>query len=421
MSISRFLEFYTARLTRRYLTFEKYSHPSPPKPGQDTSYLLYVHIPFCEELCPYCSFVRVKFEESLASRYFRALQREIEIYHDMGYRFDSVYIGGGTPTIMPEKLAGIIEYIKSKWTIRQISVETNPNHLVPEILGILKDAGTNRLSGGVQTFDNEVLASVQRLEKYGTGQEIKEKLCRVNGMFDTLNLDMIFNFPNQTGRMVAHDVDTINEIKADQITYYPLMVSNDRKEELTRRCGRIDHRRERQLYKIIVDRLADMYDRQSVWCFSCKKGVVDEYILDHDEYAGLGLGSWGYMNGTMYSNTFSIEHYINMLTGNRHPIVSYRNFSGRERMHYNLLLKLLEGSMKISDMKKQFGNRFWLGLFKELSFLFAIRAITFGNNSIQLTAKGRYYHLVLMRTFFSAVGDYRSHRIIADSAAVPIE
>lgn len=105
MFIENFLTFYTARLTRRYLAFEKYSPSSPPKPKKDSSYLLYMHIPFCEELCPYCSFVKVKFEHSLASRYFDALKKEIGIYHELGYCFDSIYIGGGTPTIMPDRLA----------------------------------------------------------------------------------------------------------------------------------------------------------------------------------------------------------------------------------------------------------------------------------------------------------------------------
>jgi coproporphyrinogen III oxidase-like Fe-S oxidoreductase len=419
MFIDRLLAFHTARLTRRYLAFEKYARSSPPKPRKNTSYLLYVHIPFCEELCPYCSFIRTKFEPSLACSYFHALKKEIEIYEALGYCFDSVYIGGGTPTIMPDRLARIVEFVKSAWQIKQISVETNPNHLVPETLGILKDAGTNRLSVGVQSFNNQILRSLRRLERYGTGEEIKERLSLVNGTFDTLNVDMIFNFPNQTDQMVLEDVDTISEIKVDQITYYPLIVSNDRKKELMERCGKINHRREKQLYKSIVKRLAGTYDRQSVWCFSCKKGVVDEYILEHDEYVGIGLGSWGYINGTMYSNTFSIEHYISMLGQNRHPIVAYRSFSQRERMHYTLLLQLLEGNLNLAHMKARFGNQFWLGLGRELLFLLATRAVTFCDNNILLTPKGRYYCLMLMRIFFSIVGDYRRARTSSDVLASP--
>jgi coproporphyrinogen III oxidase-like Fe-S oxidoreductase len=417
MFIENFLAFYATRLTRRYLTFEKYSRRSLPKPREDSSYLLYVHIPFCEELCPYCSFVKVKFEPSLASRYFDALEKEIEIYRNLGYCFDSVYIGGGTPTIVPDRLARVIELVKGTWQIKQLSVETNPNHLTPKILRILKDAGTNRLSVGVQSFNNQILQSVHRLQRYGTGEEIQKRLFLVDGMFDTLNIDMIFNFPNQTSEMLTQDIETIEEIKADQVTYYPLMVSNGQKKELAERRGRIDHRREKRLYKLIVDQLADTYSQESVWCFSRQKGMVDEYIVDHDEYVGLGPGSWGYINGTMYSNTFSIQHYISMLGQNKHPIVAYRSLSQRERMRYNLLLKLLHGDLNPSHMKKEYGNLFWPGLGWELLFLLATRAGFLRDNRIVLTPKGQYYCLMLMRTLFSVVGDYRDMRVSSDAVS----
>jgi coproporphyrinogen III oxidase-like Fe-S oxidoreductase len=417
MFIENFLTFCTARLTQRYLTFEKYSQSSPPKPVKDASYLLYIHIPFCEELCPYCAFARVKFDPSLASYYFDALETEIKIYRDLGYSFESIYIGGGTPTIMPDRLARIIEFVKNAWPIKQISVETNPNHLTDEILRMLKDIGTNRLSVGVQSFNNQILQSVHRFEKYGSGEEIKKRLLSVIGMFDTLNIDMIFNIPNQTNEILAQDIEIIKEIKTDQVTYYPLMVSKSRKKELSERCGKINHRREKQFYRRIVNELADTYNQQSVWCFSRKKGVIDEYIVDHDEYAGVGLGSWGYINGTMYSNTFSIQHYIKMLNQNKHPIVAYRSFSRRERMHYDILLKLLDGNLNLSYIKKKFGNYFWLGLSLELLFLLATRAVTFRDNSILLTPKGQYYYLILMRTLFSIVGDYRDMRTSRDAVS----
>ena len=417
MFIDKCLTFYTARLTRRYLTSEEYSQGSPPKPDKDSSYLLYMHIPFCEELCPYCSFVRFKFEPSLASRYFDALEKEIEIYHGLGYRFDSIYIGGGTPTIMPGRLARIIEFVKKNWQIKQLSVETNPNHLTPEILRILRDIGTNRLSVGVQSFNTEILESIQRFEKYGAGQEIKEKLSSVVGMFDTLNVDMIFNFPNQTEQMLAEDIKIIKEIKADQVTYYPLMVSNSRKKEMAKRCGKTNGEQKRRLYQLITGQLADTYNQESVWCFSNKKGVIDEYIVNHDEYVGLGPGSWGYINGTMYSNTFSIQQYVKMIQEKRSPITARRNFSHLERMRYYFLLELLNGTMSVSDIKEKYGNCFWFYLCRELLFFFVIRAITFRGDNIVLTPRGRYYWVILMRTLFTIVGDYRDVHTSLDAVS----
>ena len=417
MFVENFLTFYIARLTRRYLTFEKHPPGSPPKPDKDRLYLLYIHIPFCEELCPYCSFVRVKFEHSLASRYFDALEKEIKTYHELGYSFDSIYIGGGTPTIMPDRLARIIEFVTSTWQIKQISVETNPNHLTPEILRILKDVGTNRLSIGVQSLNNEILENIQRLEKYGSGEEIKQKLSSVVGMFDTVNIDMIFNFPNQTEEMLEADNKIIKEVKPNQITYYPLIVSNSKKEEIAEKCGKINYEREKRLYQLLVEQLADTYNQESIWCFSNKKGLIDEYIMDNDEYVGVGPGSWGYINGTMYSNTFSIQQYISMVQENKSPITANRSFSRLERIGYCFLLKLLGGTVSASEIRKKYGNGFWLYLCRELLFLFITRSVIFKDNNIILTPTCRYYCLMLMRTLFSVVGDHREIRASLD--AVP--
>ena len=410
-----FLDACTAHLTRRYLDFNDCPPALPPRPEKNKSYMLYMHIPFCEELCPYCSFIRVKFDPSLACSYFDALEKEIELYYRSGYHFDSLHIGGGTPTVMPKRLAEVIKFIKSNSQVRQISVETNPNHLKPEILQILKDVGANRLSVGVQSFNNEILKNTQRLEKYGTGQAIKERLSSLVGMFDTLNIDMIFNFPSQTEQMLAEDIQTIKDIGADQITYYPLIISNYQKKEITKRFGTINYNKERRLHQQISDQLADMYNQESIWCFSTKKGLIDEYIMNHDEYAGVGAGAMGYIDGTINSNTCSIQQYINFVQQGNTSITKNRKFSNLQRMRYRFMLRLLSGTVKISDMTKKYGKRFWFYLSGELSFLLINRAIKLRGNHIVLTPTGRYYCLVLMRTLFSIVGDFREVQSSFDS------
>jgi len=416
MFIENFLTACTARFTQRYLTFKDCPPALPPEPDTNKTYLLYMHIPFCEELCPYCSFIRVKFDPCLACRYFDALKKEIELYHKAGYRFDSVHIGGGTPTVLPDRLAQTIEFVKSLWPIRQISVETNPNHLKPDILDILKNAGVNRLSVGVQSFNDEILKNTQRFEKYGAGEEIKERLSSIAGRFDTLNIDMIFNFPNQTEQMLAKDIETIKEIGVDQITYYPLIVSNFQKSEISKRFGAVNYKKERQLHQQLMTQLGDMYNQESIWCFANRKGLIDEYIMDHDEYAGLGAGAMGYLDGTINSNTCSVEHYINLIEQGKCSVIRKRKFSRLQRIRYRFMMKLLSGTVKISDMTEKYGNRFWLYLFGDLSFLFVSRAIKFRDNHILLTPSGRYYCLILMRTLFSVAGEFRESRSASDAA-----
>ncbi len=402
-----FLRIHAARLTRRYLAPKGSSVYSPPQPDSKAQYLLYIHIPFCQELCPFCSFLRVKFEPSLAKAYFDALKKEIDAYHNLGYSFNSIYVGGGTPTIMPDKLADIVLHAKSLWPVTQVSVETNPSHLTGDILSVLKDIGANRLSVGVQSFDDRVLRSIQRYDKYGSGQQIRKKLSAVAGMFDTLNVDMIFNFPNQTAEMLKADVNIIKEIKADQVTWYPLIISKSRKRQIATSCGRINSRRERRLYDMLTQELADTYNAESVWCFANRPGLIDEYPVSHDDYAGLGAGSMGYVNGALYFNTFSIPDYIRMIEQDRSPVLAVRNFSPVEKMRFSLLLKLLTGSASIAAMKTKYGKRFVRCLWKELLFLFITRSAVFSNGNIVLTARGRYYWLTIMSTLFATLGDYR--------------
>ncbi|MHB8203135.1 MAG: radical SAM protein, partial [Desulfomonilaceae bacterium] len=168
---------------------------TPPAPEDDASYLIYIHVPFCEELCPYCSFNRYIFEKDLAEQYFRALNLEIQMYKDMGFDFKSVYVGGGTPTVMPREISSLLTGLRKNFGVEEVSLETNPNHLTDEIVQVLVDSGVNRLSVGVQSFDDYMLKQMSRYHKYGSGNEIKDRLSRVLGRLDTLNVDMIFNFP----------------------------------------------------------------------------------------------------------------------------------------------------------------------------------------------------------------------------------
>lgn len=418
MLIEHLLRYCATRTTQRYLAFEPGPSCAPLVPDKSKKYLLYIHIPFCEHLCPYCSFVRVKFEPALAARYFEALKKEIRTYFSLGYQFDSIYVGGGTPTIWPEKLVEVLSLAKSLWPIRQISTEANPDHLVPDILQKLKDVGVNRLSVGVQSFSNDILTSVNRSKQCGSSDDLKQRLASIKGMFDTLNVDMIFNFPNQTMEMLAEEIKTLKALDVDQVTYYPLMISSFKQKEIEEQCGKEHNLHERKAYNFIVDQLTGQYRHESVWCFSKQAELIDEYIVSHDEYIGVGPGSWSYIKGVMYHNTFSVQDYIQRGESDQSPITACREFSKRERMRYMFMLALVTGSANLSDMKKKVGTHFWLFLGGELLFLLLTGALVTRNGKLVLTRKGRYYWVILMGTMFSVVGDYRNMHASSDDSTV---
>ena len=151
-----------------YLKMKPWQEDRLPRPHSEKTYMLYAHVPFCVSLCPYCSFNRFPFDEKKARKYFGELRDEIHMLAEEGYDFESMYIGGGTPTILPDELAETIRLAKSLFSIRDVSAETNPNHLNPEYLGPLRGL-VDRMSVGVQSFDDGLLRRMCRYEKYGSG------------------------------------------------------------------------------------------------------------------------------------------------------------------------------------------------------------------------------------------------------------
>jgi coproporphyrinogen III oxidase-like Fe-S oxidoreductase len=387
-----------------------FEHPKGPifDPKERTKpILMYIHIPFCEELCPYCSFHRVTLDRTLAKRYFEALRNEIRMYGDMGFKFDGIYVGGGTPTVLIEELIETLRLAKRNFSIKEISVETNPNHLTEENLRLLEEEGVKRLSVGVQSFDDSVLKSIKRYHKYGSGREIKEKLKSLSGMFHTLNIDMIFNFPNQTMESIRNDLKVIEETGVTQVTYYPLMVSAQTRKKIEETLGVVDYRKEKIFYTLILETLSKDFSPSTAWCFSKKEGMIDEYVVTYQQYAGLGSGSIGYIDGVAYANTFNIQRYIQKIERGEIPVEGVRRYKRREMIRYDFLMNLFGLRLDLGELDKRYGVSTKVKLLPEITFFKAIGAIKNDGKKISLTKRGLYYWVIMMREFFTGVNNFR--------------
>lgn len=400
------------RQFHRALRFDEGNLPALPSCSDDVNRLMYIHIPFCEELCPYCSFHRIPFSEGLTRQYFQALRREIILYREKGYKFTGIYVGGGTPTVLIDELADLLQLALDSFAIASISVETNPNHLTPKNIAILQHAGVNRLSVGIQTFNDELLKKIGRYEKYGSGETIAEKLDSIRNSFDTLNADMIFNFPMQTISMLNRDLDILLKLQVEQITFYPLMVSTITKQLMDKTIGKVDFQREKKLYKLILRRLEQSYTSSSAWCFSRKKStkaLIDEYVVDFDEYAGLGSGAIGYLQGMCYANTFDIDEYITALNQNKLPLMASRKFNKKDQISYDFLMKLFSTKMNVAAMEEKYDGKFLKSLWKEMIAFILAGAFRYFPPNLHLTPRGRYFWVIMMREFFIAVNNFRDY------------
>jgi len=335
--------------------------------------------------------------------------------HDYGYDFDGVYIGGGTPTIQPDELFKTISLLRQLYSITELSIETNPSHLTQENLSALKELKVNRLSVGVQSFNDDILKRIGRYDTYGSGDALKEKLRGALNDAYTLNVDMIFNFPFQTARMLEDDIDSLVQLLPDQVTFYPLMPADG----LGGKSGGLSRKKEKQFYFRILDRLSSGWEALSVWCFAQppragagfgrSKAMIDEYIINRDEYIGVGSGSFGLLNGYIYANTFSPREYIDKLRSGRLPVAFSRQFTKKEMLRYGFLMQLFGTTLDIKKFSAKYSLDFLKLMWRELIFLKAAGAIIIKNGKISLTRKGMYYWLAAMREFFISVNNFRQH------------
>jgi coproporphyrinogen III oxidase-like Fe-S oxidoreductase len=306
----------------------------------------------------------------------------------------------------------LLQYARETFAIREISVETNPNHLTPKNIALLQHAGVNRLSVGVQTFNDEILKKIGRFEKYGSGEEILQRLQNIQGSFATVNADMIFNFPSQTRAMLNKDLDVLLDLEMEQITFYPLMVSTITQDLMDEKIGSVNFRSEKKLFNLIIRRLEKNYDPSSAWCFSRKKStksLIDEYVVDYDEYAGLGSGAIGYLHGTCYANTFDINGYIALLDQGKLPLMAARKFNQKDRISYDFLMKLFSTKINVPEMEEKYGGKFLKSLWKEMIAFILAGSFRYFPPNLYLTPRGRYFWVIMMREFFIAVNNFRDY------------
>lgn len=414
MLSERLLTNVVRQCTNQYLKLKPTDEVMMPAPEQGKRYMLYMHVPFCERLCPYCSFNRFPFSEERARPYFENMRKEMRMLKDLGYDFDSVYIGGGTPTIMIDELCDTIDQARELFNIQEVSSETNPNHLIPSYLDKLQGR-VQRLSVGVQSFDDGLLKQMDRYDKYGSAEQILERIRNVADakVFKSLNVDMMYNFPAQTEEMLRHDLDTIKLTHCNQTTFYPLMASPSVERSLERTVGKVDYEREQRFYDIILSQLVEgddpMFTMSSAWTFDATNNdMIDEYIVDYEEYPAIGSGGMTFMNNTRYVNSFSVNEYDKRINAGKMSIMGETHFTKRDHMRYRFMMQLFGLRLDKKKWERDFGASVAASLPVEYAFFKAVGAFDHEDaDEITLSRKGKYLLVAMMRQFFVSVNTVR--------------
>ncbi|MBE3610186.1 coproporphyrinogen III oxidase family protein [Campylobacter californiensis] len=387
---------------------ENQKYTKTPKEGK--KYMLYAHVPFCHTFCPYCSFHKYHYEQELAKHYFENLREEMRQVKAAGFDFNSLYVGGGTTLINEPELEKTLRLAKELFNIEDISAESDPNHISPESLTRF-DGLIDRLSVGVQSFDDSILKKVGRYEKFGSSAEVQKRLEKAVGMIPVISLDLIFNLPNQTKEQLINDIKISKAIAPEQITLYPLMKSELTRDNIARSLGVSNVDNEREFYEIIVDEFAKGGYRQSnAWAFSNQKNadMRDEYVGSNHEYVGIGSGAFSFLEGELVINAFNLLDYGRKVKAQDSTVIAKCAFTKKERLKYIFLTELFDGSVDIAKYNKNNGANIHKDLFVELNLLKLVNAIYEENGCIKPTFFGKYICVVLMRDFYAGMDRVRA-------------
>lgn len=395
----------------RYLNCDPVVLDRPPEPQPGHQYLLYAHIPFCKTLCSYCTFHRFLFKEHKAREYFVNLRKEIDYVKALGYDFTSMYIGGGTTTILEDELIRTIEHARTLFPgIKEVSCETDPLQIATPTFRNLKGL-VDRMSIGVQSFNDDILKMTERYDKFGSGALIYERLQEALELFPTTNVDMIFGFRGQDLEMLQRDMDLLVELNPRQITTYPLMVTSQTRKSVKQTIAAKGIELADQ-YAVIMNTLGNHYRQLTSWTFGRTHDEgFDEYVVDHDEYLGVGSGAFSFLGSSLYVNTFSLRRYNERIKEGKTGVERRRQFDKHAVLQYRLLLGLFSARLSRKYFREVHGVDLDKALFKEmlgLRIAGAIKDNPEDPDNLIVTDAGKFLGLVMMKAFYSGMDNVRA-------------
>ena len=324
----------------------------------------YVHIPFCTQICYYCDFSKVFIKNQPVDSYLEHLLQEFHSYDIQKLR--TLYIGGGTPTALSAPqletlLDGLTKNLDLS-VLEELTIEANPGDLDADKIAVLKNSAVNRVSLGVQTFDDKMLKKIGRshLEK-----DIYENIDRLKlAGFDNISIDLIYALPGQTMDQVKDNVEKAITLDIPHMSLYSLILENHTVFMNRMRRGKLPLPKEEleaEMFEYIIEELERSgFEHYEISNFS-KPGFESRHNLmywDNAEYYGIGAGASGYVDGIRYKNHGPIRHYLNAVEdGNAR--INEEHLTQREQMEEEMFLGLRKKSgVSMERFEEKFGQSF---------------------------------------------------------------
>lgn len=316
---------------------------------------LYIHIPFCDSICPYCDFTKFISKDIFKFNYTYQICRDLKNLYKSGYRFKTIYIGGGTPTSLSLKdLRKILKLTKLLLAKKnyEFTIEANPESLDEEKLRLFKSSGVNRISIGIQTFNPKLLKIINR--DYGINYFDLIKL--VKKYITNINVDLIYGLPGETKEDLLSDLDSFIKLDINHISTYSLSI-NPMSLFYVKKVKEVSEDLSREFYDLILDILRKHgFERYEISNFS-KPGFESKHNLTYwkdDEYIGIGCGASGYYYPRRYKMSSSLTDYIRGKRNYEAEIVHKK-----DNIDYFLICNLrLKNGFSPVEFKSRFGFNF---------------------------------------------------------------
>lgn len=317
---------------------------------------IYIHIPFCLRKCDYCDFLSFKSTKENRKKYVDFLIEEIRLYPK--YKYDTVYFGGGTPSLLEgEDIKRILdELIINKDA--EVTLEGNPKTLDYEKLKSFKEAGINRISLGIQSFNEKHLETLGRLHTKEEGIKAYENARKAG--FNNISLDLMFSLPHQTLEEVKIDLQKLISLNPEHFSIYSLIWEPDTV-FYDKLCSGEFHETDNDLEASMYEMIIDYSEKHGYNHYEISNFAKPNYEARHnskywrnEKYVGVGLGASGYVDEIRYKNEMNFDTYYDNILLKKKPILETEEVDKETKEEYRHILGLRltkEGIIPSKDSK----------------------------------------------------------------------
>ncbi len=364
---------------------------------------VYIHIPFCHQICNYCDFNKVFFKNQPVDEYIEALGREmamaVESKPHAFEKIETIFLGGGTPTALSaQQITRLLELIRTYIPMDHVvefSSEANPDELSEDKLVALFDGGVNRLSMGVQSFDQDLL---KRIGRTHSNEHVYETVALAKKVgFTNLSIDLMYGLPHQTMEQWKDTLRLALDLDLPHYSAYSLIVEPKTIFYIQYAKGRLalpTEDLEADMYDVLMREMEEHGLLQYEISNFAKPGfasVHNKIYWDNDEYAGFGAGAHGYVDGVRYSNHAPIKKYIESVESGQLPVLHEHQVSPLERLEEQMFLGLrkVEG-VDAHIFEGKFNETIWDRYRTVIEELVHNGLLESDEKGIRLTKKGRF-------------------------------